>query len=225
MDHDSIVRVLSECCKRSAPVLVVCHAPAAACQARFEACSADGVTLTIRPEERPPHFKALTMCTVSFHHDNRLRTFPARIVTFEPVGREGVARLGLAHPSQIAADNARLSSRVPVAAASGLELTVRIGDEPARKARPINVSMSGIMFELLGVGEGGLPIDTEVQLELRLQDQVIAIGGIVRRQPEPNRYGVLFPSALNGLQVHPPERLQRIVRELEKRWLQRAASV
>ena len=82
--------------------------------------------------------------------------------------------------------------------------------------------MTGILLEFPADNppefQPGFQIDERLQVELRLDDHVEPLLGIVRRC-DGRSYGLIFPEVLRGIEVDPPATFRTIVNTLERNWL------
>ena len=85
---------------------------------------------------------------------------------------------------------------------------------------PVDLSLMGILVEFGFNDVANIPIDAEVGLELRLDDKVAALKGIVRRRKD-NQYGILIADSMKKGELDPPEPLTLIYKELERQWLRK----
>jgi hypothetical protein len=85
---------------------------------------------------------------------------------------------------------------------------------------PVDLSLMGILVEFGFNDVANIPIDAEVGLELRLDDKVAALKGIVRRRKD-NQYGILIADSMKKGELNPPEPLTLIYKELERQWLRK----
>jgi hypothetical protein len=221
--NEDIAETLAQCCARRAVALILAHDVQSVCEARFAELKCDAVLFDLSPAQSLPAFRAPGICTVTFHHDSRMRLFVARVSDFRPSPRTGpAARLTLALPRQVVEQDARLTSRIPVVDEAGLEVRVHVPGAGTISAHPFDISASGI---LIAVGGTPLVTDTEVDIELSLGELRVRLPGVVRRHHDDNAVGILFPTTVNGGTVRAPTVLREIVERLERMWLGRPSRV
>ncbi len=125
-------------------------------------------------------------------------------------------RLTLELPTRLLATEHRRNFRIPLGADSGLDVRVSIRGGEVRPARPLDISIGGMLIEL--PDDPDLEDAAKLDLEMRLDDDTVHIGAVVRHRCA-CRYGLLFADAVGEDRVRPLEPLRRLVDELEQRWL------
>ncbi len=85
---------------------------------------------------------------------------------------------------------------------------------------PVDLSLMGILVEFSNADVADIPIDAEVGIEIRLDDKIAVLKGIVRRRKD-NQYGILIADSMKKGELNPPEPLVLIYKELERQWLRR----
>jgi len=101
------------------------------------------------------------------------------------------------------------------------DLTAKVGFKGKTcSATPVDLSLTGILIEFPKTGVVDMPIDSEIAIELRLDNKIAALRGIVRRRND-NQYGILLENSLRNGDLRPPESLVLIYKELERQWLRR----
>ncbi len=111
----------------------------------------------------------------------------------------------------------RRAFRVAVPRSAGLMVRFTLKGK-TRSATPVDISLVGILIELSPSAVIDLPIDTTLSIELRLNEKVSTLMGLVRRRNN-NRYGILFLDSLREGELNPPESLVNIYKEIERQWL------
>ncbi|MBW2560545.1 MAG: PilZ domain-containing protein [Deltaproteobacteria bacterium] len=101
------------------------------------------------------------------------------------------------------------------------DLTARVGFKGKTwTVSPVDLSLTGVLIEFPKTEVVDMPIDSEIAIELRLDDKIAALRGIVRWR-QGNQYGILLANSLRNGELKPPEALIVIYRELERQWLRR----
>lgn len=222
---DGIVGTLGECCGRRAVALVLAHDVQAVCEARFVELTRDTVQLELCTTQSLPTFRPTSLCTISFHHERRMRLFVARVRDYEPSTRGGPpARLVMGLPRQLVAQDARLTSRIPVREGAGLEVTLRAPGRRPATATPVNISAAGVLLELEDDADPP-ETDADVQLDLRLGRMATRVDGVVRRQHGESGLAVLFTGNMRDGVVRPPATLRDIIDHLERAWMKKPSSI
>ncbi len=220
-DPSDVRRVLEDCCRGSAEGLLLSFEDRSVCRARFIAVGDEVFRLAVNGE-LPPRLRPPTQCSVSLRFGQRNRVFIATILSVRrpAASGEGLEVL-LRIPSEIAAGDPRMAFRVPILKADDLSIEARVNGTPVDHARPLNVSLIGILVETPR-GDVDIPADADVQVSLRRGDTQVRLRAELRRRYE-RCVALFFPDVLQDGRLEPPMELRTIVRELELLWLRQRA--
>lgn len=219
-DHDDIRHVLQTCCDANAEALVLSFEDKSVCPARFIALGDDVFRLSL-DGDLPPRLLPPTQCSVSLRFGQRNRVFIATVLSVRPGELSGGAlELLLKMPGEIAAGEARMAFRVPILKPDDLALELRVNGAVVSGARPVNVSLIGMLIEV--AGSAAIAPDAEVEVSLRRGEVVARLRAEIRRNDQ-GRLALFFPEALEDGSLEPPEELRTIARELELLWLRQRA--
>jgi hypothetical protein len=126
------------------------------------------------------------------------------------------ARVRLALPETMSGIDGRLAFRVPVL---DRDLELDLDDTAAAgRVSVIDICIGGAQIEL-PEGRTPLQLRQRVHVTVRLRGASFATIAEVRRRSD-RRYGLFFVEVMREGRVVPPTGLARIVRELERRWLE-----
>ena len=117
--------------------------------------------------------------------------------------------------------NQRVSFRIPLWNSCGLSVQIR-KDKFERLVTPTNISLTGIFVELRSDDWLEMAMDDELEVILDFDGEIQSCRGVVRRC-ELNGYGVFFPESMKEEQLDPPQKITRIVMELQRRSMVRHA--
>ncbi|MBN2397880.1 MAG: PilZ domain-containing protein [Deltaproteobacteria bacterium] len=111
----------------------------------------------------------------------------------------------------------RRAFRVAVPSSAGLMVRFALKGK-SWSATPVDLSLAGILIEFSRSEGVDIPVDTTLSIELRLNDKIATLTGLVRRRDD-NQYGILFLESLREGELNPPETLVNIYKEIERQWL------
>jgi hypothetical protein len=161
--------------------------------------------------------KPLSQCVFAFCLGNRGCAFLAPVRDFQC--DTFPETLSVQRPNELATER-RSAFRVPIFGDSAPVVQIRGNDQASWTPQPVDISLTGILVDFSKGEVPDLPIDTSVQVQLRLNEVEVELLGQVRRR-DGARYGIFFSEVLKGGEVEPPSALSELVRELEEIWLQR----
>jgi hypothetical protein len=220
-DHDDIRRVIGTCCEANAEALVLSFEDTAVCRARFLEIGDEAFRLSVEGD-LPSQLRPPTQCSVALRFGQRNRVFIATVLAVRPGEMSGGAlELLLKIPGEIAAGDPRMAFRVPILKAADLGLELRVNGAIVPDARPLNLSLIGMLIEMSG-SEPPIAHDAQTEVSLRHGDTTVTLRGELRRRYD-RRLAFFFPDVLEDGSLEPPDELRVIVRELELLWLRQRA--
>lgn len=220
-DANDVRRVLEDCCRGNAEGLVLSFEDRNVARARFVAVGDEVFQLAVEGE-LPARLRPPTQCSVSLRFGQRNRVFIATILAVRPQAAQGEGlELLLKIPSEIAAGDPRMAFRVPILKADDLSIEVRVNGARVEHARPLNVSLIGILVETPR-GDVDIPGDADVRVAIRRGQTQATLRAELRRRYE-RCVALFFPDVLQDGRLEPPLELRTIVRELELLWLRQRA--
>jgi hypothetical protein len=220
-DTDDVRRVLETCCQANAEALVLSFEDQSVCRARFLALGDEVFRLSLEGD-LPPLLRPPTQCSVSVRFGQRNRVFIATVLAVRPGEMSGGAlELVLKVPGEIAAGDPRMAFRVPILKVADLGLELRVNGAQVADARPLNLSLIGILIETPR-GDVRIPPDADIRVSVQHGDVQVTLRAELRRRYE-RRLALFFPDVLDDGSLDPPDELRTIVRELELLWLRQRA--
>lgn len=215
------IRGVLECaCKDATPAVVLAHDDGFVLRGRFAALQGSRVTLALDPSEAKPAIRPLSVCSVSFAHDERAYVFLAPVWRLRE-GNDGAGRrlLSLGLPGQMASLDAGAARRIPVG--MGVTLSIEVGTYDRRTWSPdaVDVSASGVLLDFGEETPPRLPVGALVEIALELEGRRAALTAAVRRREE-GRLALSFVVAEGGSAAEPSEALREMLSLLERRWLE-----
>ncbi len=212
--------VLADCCRTHTRAVVACFDVGTIAPARFAGLTERDVLLEMTVPADDGDLPPLSLATVSFSHQRRVRVFLATIADIAPGSPTTPAVLRLRIPGEIAGADPRQIYRVPILRESALPAWVATGDGRMLAVRAVNISVAGILVEM----PAGQELEIGERLALRLVDPErrthMEIEAIVRRR-DGRKYGLFFPAVLKDGEIEPPPALRGLVSDLESEWLRR----
>lgn len=190
---------------------------------QFLEMDAETVALTLEEEfyeVDPQGPSPRSRCCVTFHTQGRTCAFIAFERTFHPGGPDCLPTVILTLPAELASET-RNAFRVPVLPESGLILRVRKAGRPVRMARPVDVSLAGVLVAFPAWEDPQFLVDEEVTLFLERDAVVLQLAAAVRRRSEEGDevyYGFYFDPVANGSTSE--RALNAMVRGVERFWIQ-----
>ncbi len=212
--------VLTDCCRAHTRAVVACFDVGTIAPARFAGLTERDVLLEMTVPADDGDLPPLSLATVSFSHQRRVRVFLATIAGLAPGSPMTPAVLRLRLPGEIAGADPRQIYRVPIMREAALPAWVSTLDGRMLAVRAVNISVAGILVEL----PAGEELEIGDRLALRLVDPErrthMEIEAIVRRR-DGRKYGLFFPEVLKDGEIEPPAALRGLVSDLESEWLRR----
>lgn len=156
-----------------------------------------------------------TLCCLSFTHQKSLHACLACVDRIRD-SSDGL-EVHFELPSSVVSTSLRRTYRVPISPDSGVTLTLVIADGGRIVAEPLNLSETGAEISL-SCDDPRLILESEVQVELRLREELLSVPAIVKRS-EPGRRGLQFQLASAPERRQCAAALQQLVRALEQNWL------
>ena len=181
-------------------------------ETRFEAVAKDTVTFVLMQPTGTP-VTPLSLCCVTFLSSERTCAFVGKVHKF------AYPSLVLQLPTQISVAEGRVAYRVPITMDTGLKVRVKTQDAVVRDVEAIDISLAGMLIAVAKTKSSAIAIGAELDVELRLDDEIVRVSGIVRRQAGANQYGIFFPDCVVKGELRPPDDLLRMVNVLERTWL------
>ena len=215
-----IAGVLECACKDATPAVVLVRETGEVLRGRFEGIEPSRVRLGLDPTAGVRAPQPLSVCGVTFGHDDKAFVFLAPVwgLTEDPrlPGRR-VLSLGL--PGQIATLDVGAARRIPIG--MGVTLSIEVGTYDRRTWSPeaVDLSASGILLEFGPRRPPRLPVGALVEVALELDGVRAELMAAVRRR-EGSRLGLSFVDVAPGAALTPPEPLREILAKLEERWLE-----
>lgn len=228
-DRYTALEMFEECSALSTPAIITPSDLTVQFQARFAAVSPESLTFQLLSDRDGSIPGTGSRCGACFGHRHRLWGFVATVRKCVPRRRAHQApSLTVETPSQVVKAENRRSFRVPVRPSEeGGNLRVRITTVNREEwvGEALDISMSGILLDLVGDDSPNVSIDSEVQVELQLGRRVVGGLSAVVRHNEEGCLGLFFPDTIKLGQLQPPKPLRSIVTILERRWLRRRIPV
>lgn len=209
-----VISVLNECSNSGTPALAIPIEIGVPCVTLFVSVSDHEVVLATASESMETNFCALCPCLVSFSHRGRTMAFLSQIRDWNH--GTNPPRLSLDLPTRLLAMEHRQHFRIPLRGDSDLEVRVSTQGGEIWPARPIDISVGGMLIEF--PDDPDLPTDEKLELDMRLGEESVRVTAVVRHR-RGCRYGLVFSDGHRGGEAQLPEELQRLVSALEGRWL------
>jgi hypothetical protein len=211
--------VIETCCAAKAEAVILSFDDGTTCQGRFLDIGEDVFRFALKTE-LPPMLRAATQCSVNCRYGQRNRAFVATLLAVhhnEHSGYELVFKI----PNEIAAGDPRMAFRIPILKPADLSLELFVGHEKIADARPLNLSLVGMLVE---TPHGDIPIEPggELLVKLRHGEIQISLRAEIRRRFD-CKLALFFPDVLSEGSLEPPDELRAITRELELLWLRQRA--
>ena len=208
------------------PIVTACCAKSALCQfclldtgesaiARFREVANGRLILQVTTCDQDDAFHPESECYVTFPFEESLYSFVAAIKDI----RSTAASLDvhLAAPQKLTVANRRQAFRVPIVQPTDLQIEMRLSDGTRIPSSALKLSECGIEVDL-DSDDSRLPINAEVQFELRFRNDRVEIPATVRRCQQTRRALTFSWMTLKDSRQSVAA-LQRMVRTLEKVWL------
>jgi len=183
--------------------------------------SEEHLTLRLQPSsgsgQRP---RPQTLCSVSFSHQQRTCVFVSRERMVGPGQVPPPNMLLLGIPTQLAI-SLRGHFRVPVLPECRLKMRVLHGGRVLGTAGALDISHAGIQLRFSKQNDPALELDTQLTIQLALDQQEAQLTGSVRKRDETGGgvlYGVMFHNEVNGWPPDPEQRLATLVVSIERFW-------
>lgn len=215
-----IAAVLECACKDETPAVVLLRETGGVLRGRFAGAGGSRVRLRLDPDPRASLPRPLSVCGVTFAHDERAFVFLAPVWGVVRGAHDGEANvLVLGAPGQIATLDVGAARRIPIG--MGVTLSIEIGTYDRRSWTPeaVDLSASGILLDFGSERPPRLPVGALVELALELDGIRACVTAAVRRREGP-RLGLSFVDVAPGAALTPPEPLREILARLEQRWLE-----
>jgi hypothetical protein len=180
--------------------------------------SDDLISVEIMERPKAIQFKPYAVCVFTCLLGNRPLVFVTSVKDFHADSYPEV--LIVAIPDEVASES-RSSFRVPVLERDRPLVAVSHQDQRWEVAA-VNLSVTGILVEFPSQNVPELEVGEEVSVQLKLEDEELALRAEVRRKDK-NRVGLFFFEVWKGEQLDPPDELAKIVRRVEMLWFHRKA--
>jgi hypothetical protein len=215
-----IANVLECACKDQTPAVVLLRDSGEVLRGRFELLESSRVTLTLDPPCHGAAPRPLSVCCITFAHDERAYVFLAPLwrVRDDPNAVNG-RLLSVGLPGQMAALDVGSARRIPVGV--GVTLSIEIGTYDRRTWAPeaVDLSASGILLDFSPDKPPRLPVGALVEIALEFESIRAELTAAVRRR-EGARLALSFVRPVPGGAAPLPEALRQILSQLEQRWLE-----
>lgn len=217
---EEIASVLECACKDATPVVVLVRDTGEVLRGRFDGFEGSRLRLALDPGPGGAVPRPLSVCGVTFAHDEKAYVFLAPVWGLRDDGfLPGRRLLTLGLPGQVATLDVGAARRIPIGV--GVTLSIEIGTYDRRSWSPeaVDLSASGILLDFGAERPPRLPVGALVELALELDGMRAALTAVVRRR-EGARLGLSFVDVAPGAALTPPEPLRGILAKLEERWLE-----
>ncbi|MBC8070555.1 MAG: PilZ domain-containing protein [Deltaproteobacteria bacterium] len=231
-DRAAIVSTLQTACAMRAGCGLLLPSEDVRLGGRFTGLAAGMLLLELGPDRDIDAIGPAQVVCVTFNHARGSCCFMSRVLSCSAVHGASdrnrarservpaivspAARVRLAMPDTMSGIDGRLAFRVPVL---DRELELDLGDTAAGgRVSVIDICIGGAQIEL-PEQHVALQLRQRVQVTIRLRQSTFTTLAEVRRRTD-RRYGLFFVDVLREGRVVPPTALARIVRELERRWLE-----
>jgi PilZ domain len=231
-DRSAIVSTLQTACGMRASCGLLLPGEDQRFAGRFTDIGAGLLLLDLAPHPEIGAIGPAQVVCVTFNHARGSCCFMSRVLSCHAVdgaierGRtriervsniaSGGARVRLSMPDTMSGIDGRLAFRVPVTDRA-LELDIE-KEAGSTRVSVIDVCIGGVQIELPEACEV-LKVRQRVQVTMRLRGSSFTTVAEVRRRTD-RRYGLFFHEVMREGRVVPPTGLARIVRDLERRWLE-----
>lgn len=153
--------------------------------------------------------------------EGKVYGFDTAIVAIEPLPAR--ARLVLRAPTRLQRVDRRQAFRVPIDLS--MPVVLLLGWRGRQwSPRVVDLSVSGALVELPEPVVARLPDDERYRVELRYDGRVAEVDAVVQRKAR-GRLALHFPDTVRDLEPDPPRALARLVRAVERAWLQLRSSI
>ena len=209
--------LVERCRRRSVSALVIEPKSLVAHRGQLESVDDDRLTVWLDGTGPPNALKPTSSCFVTFADVSRAGTFSTRVIALrkKPDGFE----LEIDVPARLILAETRQRFRVTVPKGSGLVSVLHTSDGLPRRCACLDLSFAGARVSVAREVAALLSEGTILDLELTLPGHHVRVPAEVLRSQE-NDVGLRFPTAEEGGDLAPPRDLLRLVRDLERGWLQ-----
>lgn len=208
---------LHECCTYRVPALILDPRSDLIWHARLEAVSLESVTLGLFDETH--NFLKSPRYFISFTHNGICCAFSAKVLGYQSNRPPSFSSLTLELPSKIIDMERRMSHRIPIAETMVPSVRLYTTENRRLRPKPKDLSLTGIMIEFDPADNPDLPPETEVGLELRLDNDSVRLKSIIRHR-DGNNYFLFFTDVITEYGINAPEPLRKIVESLERAWFE-----
>jgi hypothetical protein len=199
------LEVLQECASYKAPAIILNTETGIRCHVRIQSASRENVVLELM--EPWMLVAPRTIFCISFRYRNESLAFASKLLEARRSPFPGTLVIEL--PPTICGIEARSAFRVPVLPKSGLLINI-INCEGARFiARPVNLSLTGILVNFEDLLDPELELGPGITAELTLAQYTVKLAGEVRNR-NGHEYGILFREVITSKGFAPPEELREI---------------
>ncbi len=217
LDRATIVSTLQHACATRASCDVLVPGDGAHQLGHFADIGAGMLLVELVPQPGPASVRAAQIVCITFAHPRGSCCFMTRVLSRVEHGERG-ARVRVAMPDSMSGIDGRLAFRVPVLDPR-FELELDVPHHGRTRVPTIDVCIGGAQIQLPDTAPP-LELHQRVEVALRLRSASFTTMAEVRRRAA-QRYGLFFADVVREGRVNPPTGLARIVRELERRWLER----
>jgi hypothetical protein len=218
LESIGVPEILRECAAHRSPALVVNLESKGVSNAEFRAYSEEAVILNMF-FDKSDFYPVASLCSVHFVQGDFSYVFLARVLGFYTRPSPEPCQLELDAPLQIAASKGHIRHRVPVYRDSGLKVQVITESQQLIDAQALNLSLTGILIEFAEGADPHLSAGASLHVALGLGDYILSLAGEVVRT-HCHQCGIFFRDPGDAGMADAPEPLRKIVRMLERRWLQ-----
>jgi c-di-GMP-binding flagellar brake protein YcgR len=207
--------IVTSCCAKSIHCQFCLLDTGESAIARFHELANGRLILHVTTCERDDAFRLESECYVTFPFEESLYSFVAAIKDVRATGAS--LEVILAAPLKLTVANRRQSFRVPIVQPTDLQVEMRLADGTRIPGAALKLSECGIEVDLKS-DDDRLPLDSEVQFELRYRNDHVEVPATVRRRHQTRR-ALTFSWITIKDSRQSVASLQRMVRTLEKVWL------
>jgi len=219
-----IASVLECACKDRTPAVVLVRDTGDVLRGRFERLERSRVTLSLHPSSGAASPRPLSVCCVSFAHDERAYVFLAPL--WRVLGDPNEARgrlLSVGLPGQIASLDVGSARRIPIGVDVTLNIELGTYDRRSWAPEAVDLSATGVLLDFGAEKPPRLPLGALVETVLEFEGVRVELTAAVRRR-EGNRLALSFVDTAPSSPAALPEELAGILARLEQRWLSGSGS-
>jgi hypothetical protein len=216
---EEVAEIIQSCCATSLPATIMSPDMGIIVQGRFSGTSDETVTFEVF-ERLKSKLKPFSTAVITYFRDGRSCVFITVVYDYRQKSI-GAPELVVKLPKQIARTETRQALRVPLVANSGLRVRINRG-RTTYHPRPVDISLGGMSLEFDKGVDPNIPLGTAIEVELRLDGEVVKLAAEVRRRVD-EQYGLYFPSNTGSVEDdeegHAPPEYRNIVHSLFRKWM------